>query len=155
MTEYKIGVISDTHGLVRESALRALQGADLIIHAGDVGGPHVLEQLQEIAEVVAVRGNNDIMGWAKELPKSQYIEFAGLNIYVLHNIDLLDLDPEAADIDVVIFGHTHQPFKKTDQGILYLNPGSAGPRRFNYPLSVAVISIKDGQTDTEFINLDY
>ncbi|MFY9174230.1 MAG: metallophosphoesterase family protein [Peptococcia bacterium] len=153
MTEYKIGVISDTHGLLREEAIKALQGSDLIIHAGDIGRQHILEALNQIATVIAVRGNNDFYSWAWEIPTTQYLEFAGLNIFVLHDLYQMNLDAQVAGIDLVIYGHTHRPKESHKNGVHYLNPGSAGPRRFNLPISLARLKVRDGNIVTEFITL--
>src|SRR5262245_24750745 len=125
-----VGVISDTHGLVREQAAEALRGCDLIIHAGDVGDANVLEVLRAIAPVVAVRGNNDKGAWAEALPTTEVVEVGDLYIYVLHELSELDLDPKGAGFAVVISGHSHRPSGERRNGVLYLNPGSAGPRRF-------------------------
>jgi putative phosphoesterase len=131
-----IGVISDTHGLLRPEALRALAGADRIIHAGDVGAPEVLEALARIAPLTAVRGNNDYEPWADVLPLTAVLEAGAALIYVLHDRNELDLDPTAAGFRVVVAGHSHQPGQERKGGVLYFNPGSAGPRRFRLPISV-------------------
>jgi len=138
----RIGVISDTHGLVRPEALRALAGADLIVHAGDVGAPEVLDALRAVAPVVAVRGNNDRGRWARALAETEVVERGGRSLYVLHDLHELDLDPRAAGFDAVIAGHSHQPRVERRDGVLYLNPGSAGPRRFRLPISVGFLSIR-------------
>ena len=135
----RVGVISDTHGLVRPEALEALAGSQLIVHAGDVGGPEVLEALAKIAPVRAVRGNNDKGAWASRLPESDFVEVAGRTIYVIHDVKELDLDPAASGIAAVIAGHSHQPRNELVDGVLYFNPGSAGPRRFSLPISVGMI----------------
>jgi putative phosphoesterase len=137
----RIGVISDTHGLLRPEAQRALLGVQLIIHAGDVGAPEILTQLKLIAPVFAVRGNVDTQPWAQELPLTTVVETAGFSFYVLHNFQDLDLKPQAAGFDAVISGHTHQAVERHDAGILYLNPGSAGPRRFHLPVTLALLEI--------------
>jgi len=139
-----VGIISDTHGLLREEAARALAGSELILHAGDVGTPEVLEQLREIAPVVAVRGNVDRGSWADVLPATEVVEFAGALLYVVHQPEHLDLDPVAAEISAVIFGHTHRPLIEERGGVLYVNPGSAGPRRFALPVAVAQLRIGGG-----------
>jgi putative phosphoesterase len=125
-----VGVISDTHGLVRPQALDALRGSDLIIHAGDIGTPEVLDELNAIAPVFAVRGNVDRGAWADNLPVSEVVQAGDKSLYVLHNLDELDLDPLAADMHAVITGHSHRPMIREQAGVLYFNPGSAGPRRF-------------------------
>ena len=150
----RIGVISDTHGLLRPEALRALAGADLIVHAGDVGGPEVLDALRAVAPLVAVRGNNDRGGWASALAEAEVVESGGRSLYVLHDLNTLDLDPRAAGFDVVIAGHSHQPRVERRDGVLYLNPGSAGPRRFRLPIAVARLDVDAGRLDAEIVRLD-
>jgi len=140
-----IGIISDTHGLLRPEALDALQGANLILHAGDVGGPEVLEALKGLAPVVAIRGNNDRGEWADELPDCEVVAVGTVHIYMLHNVKEIDLNPATAGFRVVISGHSHKPSVAERQGVLYVNPGSAGPRRFSLPVSVARLSV-DGET---------
>lgn len=137
----RLGVISDTHGLVRAQALEALRGVDLILHAGDIGGAGVLETLAKIAPVTAVRGNNDTGAWAASLPETRLIELHGWRLYLLHDLKTLSIDPVTAAIDIVVAGHSHRPSIKEDGGRLYLNPGSAGPRRFNLPISVAHVHL--------------
>jgi len=136
-----VGVISDTHGLVRPEALRALRGVELILHAGDVGSPEVLTALRMIAPVFSVRGNVDREDWARNLPKTRTVEVGGYTIYLLHDLHNLDLDPAAAGFRAVISGHSHHPGTEQRNGVLYLNPGSAGPRRFRLPVSVALLKI--------------
>ena len=135
----RVGVISDTHGLVRPEALKALAGSELIVHAGDVGGAEVLEALTKIAPVRAVRGNNDHGAWASRLPESDFVEVGGRTIYVIHDVKELDLDPAASGIAAVTAGHSHRPRNEVVGGVLYFNPGSAGPRRFSLPISVGRI----------------
>ena len=149
----KIGIISDTHGVVRPEALDALQGVARIIHAGDVGGPEVIQDLQKIALVTAVRGNMDGGQWALELPPAQMLELEGHTLYVLHDLYALDLDPSAAGIQVVISGHTHQPAIKQTNGVLYLNPGSASYQRRGNPLSVATLILKPNSLMPRIIQL--
>lgn len=141
MNRYKIGVISDTHGLLREEALNALKGSDLIIHAGDIGNPDILKELRKEAPVVAVRGNCDNSSWANELNITEAAEVGDVLLYVIHNINDLDLDPEASGFKVVISGHSHIPAIDRRDNVLFINPGSAGPRRFKLPVSVALINI--------------
>lgn len=148
-----IGIISDTHGLMRPEALDALRGCDRIIHAGDVGSPHVIQALRQIGPVFAVRGNVDREAWADRLPATQAVEVEGMCLYVLHDVNELDLDPAAARFRVVVFGHSHQPSVTERQGVLYLNPGSAGPRRFRLPVTVAKLSIKAGTPVAEIVKL--
>ena len=137
----EVGVISDTHGLLRPEAERALLGVDLILHAGDVGSPEILTRLRSIAPIFAVRGNVDSAPWAAELPATVVVEFAGATFYVLHNLRDLDLKPESAGIDAVISGHTHQVNQTFENGVLYLNPGSIGPSRFHLPITLARLRI--------------
>ncbi|HEY1263991.1 MAG TPA: metallophosphoesterase family protein [Terriglobales bacterium] len=136
-----IGVISDTHGLLRPEALAALQGADRIIHAGDVGGPQILEKLAEIAPVTAVRGNVDREAWARKVPVTNVLEVGGLSLYVLHNLEDLDLKPEAAGFAAVVYGHSHVAKQEMKNGVLYFNPGSAGPKRFKLPVSIGRLRV--------------
>jgi uncharacterized protein len=150
----RIGVISDTHGLVRPQALRALAGADLIVHAGDVGSPEVLEALRAVAPVVAVRGNNDRGEWAAALAETEVVETDGRSLYVLHDLKELELDPRAAGFDAVIAGHSHQPRIDRRDGVLYLNPGSAGPRRFRLPIAIAWLAVEAAGLDAEIVHLD-
>jgi putative phosphoesterase len=148
-----IGVIADTHGLLRPEAVEALQGADLIVHAGDIGNQRVLEGLRAIAPVVAVRGNIDEPWWAQSLPETEMIQVAKSWLYVIHDLDDLDLDPVAAGISAVIYGHSHHPSIRMRRGVLLLNPGSAGPRRFELPVSVALIRVENGLLDPRLIEL--
>jgi uncharacterized protein len=138
---YLVGVISDTHGLLRPEAIEKLVGVDHLVHAGDIGSPQILDQLREIAPVTAVRGNNDKGAWAKELPEAQLLDIDGRRLYVLHDVATLGLEPAAAGIAVVIAGHSHKPSAAQKNGVLFLNPGSAGPRRFTLPISVATLRI--------------
>ena len=148
-----VGVISDTHGLLRPEALVPLQGSDLIIHAGDVGDPEILERLREIAPTFAVRGNIDTSPWAQALPVTEVVEVGGLQFYVLHNLMNLGLDPKAAGFAAVISGHTHRPHAQVRHDVLYLNPGSAGPRRFTLPIAVARIEVNGSHISHEIIEL--
>ena len=148
-----VGVISDTHGLLRPEAIMELTGSDLIIHAGDVGGPEILDRLRKIASVVAVGGNADRGPWAKVLPIAEAVRVAEMDLYVLHDVTDLDLDPRAAGFHAVISGHSHQPRIEHRNGVLFLNPGSAGPRRFALPVSVARLHIGNGKLDAQIIKL--
>jgi putative phosphoesterase len=148
-----IGVISDTHGLLRPQAVDALRGSALIIHAGDVGRPEILDELRRIAPVIAVRGNVDKGAWASRLPLSEIVEHDGVRLYVLHILEDLDLDPPTAGFHAVITGHTHRPKMETKEGVLYFNPGSAGPRRFDLPVSVGRLAITDGKLTGELVYL--
>lgn len=140
-TAISVGLISDTHGLVRPEALAALAGSAHIVHAGDIGGPAVLEALARIAPVTAVRGNNDLAPWAKGLRDTEVLEVVGTRIYVIHDLSELDLDPAAEGIDVVVSGHSHRPAEEVRDGVLYVNPGSAGPRRFSLPIALARLAL--------------
>jgi putative phosphoesterase len=148
-----VGLISDTHGLLRPEALRALDGSDLIVHAGDVGKPEILDALRTLAPVVAVRGNVDRDEWATVLPLTAAAEAGPATIYVLHDIQQLDLDPAAAGFHVVISGHSHKPARTERGGVLYVNPGSAGPRRFQLPITVARLDLRQSPWSVEFIDL--
>ena len=148
-----LGVISDTHGLLRSEAVDALRGADRILHAGDVGDPEILDTLAQIAPVTAVRGNIDTESWAQALPQTEVVEIGGVSIYILHDLGRLDLKPEAAGIHAVIYGHSHQPKIEMRKGVLYFNPGSAGPRRFQLPVSVGKLRIEDGRIKAELVEL--
>jgi putative phosphoesterase len=150
----RIGVISDTHGLLRDEAVGRLQGCDLIIHAGDVGSPSILEELGRIAPLVAVRGNVDTGVWAAELPPMEYVQVEDATICVIHNIAELELDPAAAGVNVVVYGHSHKPAADWKTGVLYLNPGSIGPRRFHLPVSMAYLHIQPQGITPEFVTLD-
>lgn len=154
MDSRQIGIIADTHGLMRSEALEALQGSELIVHAGDIGDPQILEALRAIAPVVAVRGNIDREQWAQVLPEREVVEFAGTSIFVLHDIKELDLDPAALGYRAVICGHSHRPTIQYRQQVLLLNPGSAGPRRFNLPISVALLYVKEGGVEPQLVELN-
>lgn len=148
-----IGLISDTHGLMRQEALDALQGSELIIHAGDVGKPEILEQLRAIAPVIAVRGNADTGDWANRLPMSAIAEAGTNRIYALHDLKELDIDPAAARVRVVVSGHSHKPGHVERDGVLYVNPGSAGPRRFRLPITVARLNWTGSSLAVEYADL--
>ncbi len=137
----RIGLISDTHGLLRDEALRALDGSELILHAGDVGKPEILDELRKLAPVIAVRGNIDSGAWAASLPATAVIEAGPLVIYMLHDVHDLDLDPAAAGFGLVVSGHSHQPNREERNGVLFVNPGSAGPRRFRLPVTLARLDL--------------
>jgi uncharacterized protein len=148
-----IGVISDTHGLLREEALQQLAGSDLIIHAGDVDTPEILETLTKIAPLTVVRGNVDRGAWAKKIPATDVLETSGVSIYVLHNLQELDLNPKAAGFAAVIHGHSHRPKQEMKDGVLYFNPGSAGPRRFTLPISVGRLTVEGGRVRAEILKI--
>jgi putative phosphoesterase len=152
------GIISDTHGLLRPEAVEALRGSDRILHAGDIGVAEILETLAQIAPVTAIRGNVDTKPWARALPETEVVEagglpIGGLSIYMLHDLARLDLKPEAAGFRVVVYGHSHQPKIEEKNGVLYFNPGSAGPRRFNLPVSVGRLTIKGNEVSAEVVEL--
>ena len=148
-----VGVISDTHGLLRSEALEALAGSDLIIHAGDIGDVAVLDGLRALAPVVAVRGNNDRDRWALDIPCVAAVDVGGARFHVLHILGELDLDPQASGFHVVVSGHSHQPKIETRDGVLYLNPGSAGPRRFRLPVSLARVEVSNAVIRPQIIEL--
>jgi len=148
-----VGVISDTHGLLRPEAVEALKGSELIVHAGDIGGPEIIEALRAIAPVVAVRGNNDRGSWAEEFPLYDVTQVGAAFVYVLHDLKELDLKPEAAGFRVVVSGHSHKPLAEERRGVLYLNPGSAGPRRFKLPVTVARLTLNGDDARAEIVTL--
>jgi putative phosphoesterase len=148
-----IGVISDTHGLLRPEALAALRGSRHIIHAGDVGGPEILDQLAAVAPVTSVRGNVDKGAWTRKLPETDVVEVGGVTIYVLHDLAQLDLKPAAAGFGVVIYGHSHIPKQETRDGVLYFNSGSAGPRRFKLPVSVGRLIVERAEVRGEIVRI--
>ena len=148
------GVISDTHGLLRPEAVQALQGSELIIHAGDVGGPEILDDLRRIAPVEAILGNVDTGIWAQGLPQTRTVEIGGVRIYVIHNIDNLSIDAAAVGYAVVVSGHSHRPLSVQKNGVLFLNPGSAGPRRFDLPISVALLRVMGKKVEAQLVELD-
>ena len=150
----RIGVISDTHGLLRPEALAALAGVERIIHAGDVGGEDILDTLAGIAPVTVVRGNTDYQPWAARLPVTDLVEVGGRSIYLVHDIEDLNLDPLAAGIDMVISGHSHRPSLERRGSVRYLNPGSAGPRRFSLPVTVALLEVSSTEIVGKIVELD-
>ena len=149
-----VGLISDTHGLLRPQAIAALQGSSVIIHAGDVGKPEILERLRAIAPTFAVRGNIDTQPWASALPTTVDIEVWHLRLHVLHQVSQLDRDPAAAKFAGVIYGHSHQSSIETRDGVLFINPGSAGPRRFKLPVTIARLSLQGGELQPEIVDLN-
>ena len=149
-----IGLISDTHGLIRPQALDALKGVDLIIHAGDIGAPEVIDTLKLIAPVAAIKGNNDRDRWAKSLPDTKLVKTGGVKLYIIHNVKELDYDPVTRGIHVVISGHSHKPSVLNRDGVLYVNPGSAGPRRFKLPVAVGKLRVKGKDVKTEIVELE-
>ena len=148
-----VGVISDTHGLLRPQAVAALKGVDHILHAGDVGGQDILDALARIAPVTAIRGNVDTEPWAEGIAEIEVVELGGILIYMLHDLGRLDLKPEAAGMDVVVYGHSHQPKMEEKNGVLYFNPGSAGPRRFKLPVTVGKLVVEAGTVRGEIMEL--
>jgi uncharacterized protein len=149
----KVGLISDTHGLMRDEALEALAGSDFIIHAGDIGDQAVIERLCEIAPVTAVRGNNDTDAWAAQIPETNVLDANGVRFFVLHSVKDLDVDPAEAGFQAVVSGHSHRPEIHVRGGVLFINPGSAGPRRFRLPISVATVVCCDGQIVPRLVEL--
>ena len=149
-----IGVISDTHGLLRPEAVKALRGSEYIIHAGDVGDAKILEQLTEIAPLTVVRGNVDTQSWAKGIPPTNALEAGGISIYVLHILEKLDLKPEAGGFGVVVYGHSHVPKAEMKNGVLFFNPGSAGPRRFALPVTIGRLKIFGARITSSIVELD-
>ncbi len=149
----RIGVISDTHGLLRPEALADLRGSDLILHAGDIGSPAILDELSAMAPLTAVRGNNDRDAWALSLPETMDLAVAGIRIFLLHDIHRLLFDPRAEGYDVVIAGHSHRPLTQRRAGVLYFNPGSAGPRRFRLPIALGRLWISRGAVRAEIVRL--
>jgi putative phosphoesterase len=148
-----LGVISDTHGLLRPEAVEALRGVDRILHGGDVGAPEILKELETIAPVTAVRGNVDGGSWARKLPLSEVMEVDGISIYMLHILEKLDLKPEAAGLRAVVYGHSHVPKIEEKNGVLYFNPGSAGPQRFKLPVTVGRLIVENDTLRSEIIEL--
>ena len=148
-----VGVISDTHGLLRPEALAALRGSEHIFHAGDIGSPGIIPALTEIAPVTAIRGNVDREPWTQRFPETQVVELAGVWIYIIHDGNAIDLNPKAAGFAAVISGHTHQPKQEVKNGVLYFNPGSAGPRRFKLPVSLGFLEIVDGTLSARIVEL--
>lgn len=149
-----VGVISDTHGLLRPAVLDALRSSDLIIHAGDVGDPAILDEFRDIAPVYAVRGNVDYGAWANALPEKEWVEVEGRLIHIIHDLEELDVDPKTSQVDLIISGHSHKPHWYEKNGIWYLNPGSIGPRRFDLPISLALVEVSQNQIQPNFIDLE-
>jgi uncharacterized protein len=153
MKSFLLGIISDTHGLLRPEALSALKNSQAIIHAGDIGNSQILDQLKTIAPVFAIRGNVDTEPWASSLPLTAVVVLQNISIYVLHQLEQLDLNPKAAGFHIVVSGHTHKPESHRHDGVLYINPGSAGPRRFSLPISLAILDLLKTPWQVEFLNL--
>jgi len=148
-----VGVISDTHGLLRPEALDALRGSEHIIHAGDIGAPEIIPALQKIAPVTAIRGNIDREPWTRQFPETEVVELGGLHIYIIHDLNAIDLSPRIAGFAAVISGHSHQPKQERKDGVLYFNPGSAGPKRFRLPVTVGRLEIVDAKVTGRIIEL--
>ena len=149
----RIGVIADTHNLLRPEALERLRGCDQLLHLGDIGKPEILDALRQLAPLDVIRGNNDTDDWAEALPETLSLEAGGLRLYLIHDLKQLRIDPRAEGFDLVLAGHSHKPLKEVRDGVLYLNPGSAGPRRFKLPISLAILSIREGRAEVEVITL--
>ncbi|MFL6571203.1 MAG: metallophosphoesterase family protein [Burkholderiales bacterium] len=151
--ETRVGLLSDTHGLLRPEALEFLRGSDVIVHAGDIGDPAVLDTLRTLAPVTAVRGNNDRDAWARAIAETQVLEAGGVVVYVLHDLAELDLDPAAAGFRIVVSGHSHQPRIEERGGVLYVNPGSCGPRRFKLPIAAGELQISGGSVSATLLEI--
>jgi hypothetical protein len=149
----RVGIISDTHGYLDAQTVKSLKGVDLIVHAGDIDTPEVLNVLKEVAPVKAVRGNMDRGSWADELPMTDLISIDKTMLFALHDVDRLDLDPAAAGIHAVIYGHSHRPHMETKNGVVFINPGSASQPRHNHPATVAIVNVRNGSLDVEFVDL--
>jgi putative phosphoesterase len=150
----RVGLISDTHGLVRPEAVDFLRGSDFIVHAGDIGDAQVLEELRRLAPLTAVRGNNDKGPWAKSIAETEVLQVGDVSIYVLHDLSELDLDPIAAGFQVVVSGHSHNPRIEERDGVLYVNPGSSGPRRFKLPIAVGELQVAGASVKARIVQLD-
>jgi len=153
MRAKRVGLISDTHGLLRPEAIEALQGSELILHAGDVGRVEILNELRKIAPTIAIRGNVDTAPWCSSLKETEIVQTEVATFYLVHNIADLDLNPSAAGIQIVLFGHSHQPTQYKKESVLYINPGSAGPRRFNLPISLANLDLTETPWAVKFVTL--
>ena len=153
MALVRVGVISDTHGLLRPEVLPALQGSHVIVHAGDIGDPSILEALGAVAPVHAVRGNNDREPWGRRLPETRVVEAGGVRLLVVHDLNTLVIDPVTEKVQVVIAGHSHKPRHERKQGVLYFNPGSAGPRRFSLPVTLGRLTVESGRIAAEVVHL--
>lgn len=150
----RVGLISDTHGLLRPEALALLRGSDFIVHAGDIGNSRVLDELRRLAPLTAVRGNNDKGAWARSIAETEVLQVGEVSIYVLHDLAELDLDPAAAGFNVVVTGHSHNPRIDERDGVLYVNPGSAGPRRFKLPIAVGELRVAGPSVKSKIVQLD-
>jgi uncharacterized protein len=150
----RVGLISDTHGLLRPEAIAFLRGSDYIVHGGDIGAPSILEELTSIAPVIAVRGNNDTGPWAESLPEADFLEVGGIFIYAIHDLAQISIDPSSAAVRVVVSGHSHKPLIAERDGVLYVNPGSSGPRRFKLPVAVAELIVDGTSVSARVIDLE-
>ena len=150
----RIGLVSDTHGLVRPEALAALRGSEVIIHAGDIGKPEVLDSFSSIAPVIAIKGNNDRDLWAKKIPDVLHLKINGIKIQVIHNVNELEADPSHDGFRAIVSGHSHKPGLVTRDGILFINPGSAGPRRFRLPIAIGKLWIEQGKVEAKIIEIE-
>ncbi|CAN5126988.1 metallophosphoesterase family protein [soil metagenome] len=150
----RVGLISDTHGLLRPEALAFLRGSDHIVHGGDIGDPQILETLRTIAPLTVVRGNNDYSEWARGIHETELVEIGKVHLYAIHNLAELDIDPAAAGIKVVVSGHTHKPQVNQLKGVIYVNPGSAGPRRFKLPIAVGELRIEGDVVTARTVDLE-
>ena len=148
-----VGVISDTHGLLRPEAFTALRSSEHVIHAGDIGAPGIIPELERIAPVTAIRGNVDREPWTNRFPETEVVELGGLQLYIIHDLNALDLNPRAAGFAAVISGHSHQPKQELKDGVLYFNPGSAGPRRFRLPVSIGTLEVSGSRINGKIIEL--
>lgn len=153
VTPIHVGLISDTHGLLRPQAVAALQGSDFIVHGGDIGDAGILDALQAIAPLTVVRGNNDREPWAARIPETEFLQVAGVLVYAIHDLSQIDIDPAASGIRVVVSGHSHKPKVEERGGVLYVNPGSAGPRRFKLPIAVAELVVTGGAVTARIVEL--
>ena len=149
-----VGVISDTHGMLRPEAIELLRGSEHIIHAGDIGAPEIIPALEKLAPVTAIRGNIDQMAWCRRFPETEVVELGGLHIYILHDVNAIDLNPKAAGFAAVISGHSHKPHQEMKDGVLYFNPGSAGPRRFKLPVTVGRLEINGAVLSATVLSLE-
>jgi uncharacterized protein len=149
-----VGVISDTHGLLRPEAVKMLRGSEHIIHAGDIGAPEIIPTLEKLAPATAIRGNVDQMAWCRKFSETEVVELSGVHIYIIHDVNAMDLNPKAAGFAAVISGHSHKPSQEIKDGVLYFNPGSAGPRRFKLPITVGRLEISRGQLAATVLSLE-
>ncbi len=150
----RVGLISDTHGLLRPEAKALLHGCDYIVHCGDIGAPEILDELAALAPLTAVRGNNDIGAWADRLPETQILEVGALCLYVIHDLAQIDIEPVAAGVQVVVSGHSHQPSVEERSGVLFVNPGSSGPRRFRLPIAAGELNVSGSSVSARIVEFE-